>query len=185
MSDGKIRCDWAKAEVEMAYHDHVWGIPQHNEGELFKMLILEGQQAGLSWITILRKQDALCEAYDNFDPAILQNYDDKKIEELMHNEKIIRNRRKIMAAIQNAKAYFKLCDEFGSLDHYLWSQVNFKPIVNEWKSSDEVPANTELSDRISKDLKKRGFSFVGSTIIYAFMQAIGMVNDHLVTCEFY
>lgn len=149
------------------------------------MLILEGQQAGLSWVTILRKMEGFKKAFDDFDPAIIMNYDEKKIEELMQNSEIIRNRRKINSAISNAKAYFKLCDEFESLDNYLWSFVNYEPIVNSWCKQEEVPASTELSDKISKDLKKRGFSFVGSTIIYAFMQSIGMVNDHLVSCPFH
>ena len=180
------RCDWAaKTEIEREYHDNKWGIPLHDERELFKMLILEGMQAGLSWVTILRKMDAFCEAFDNFDPAIIMNYDEAKIEELMQNSGIIRNRRKIESAIGNAKAYFRLCEEFGSLDNYLWSFVNHKPIINSWAKHEYVPANTALSDKISKDLKKRGFNFVGSTIIYAFMQSIGMVNDHLTSCHFY
>jgi DNA-3-methyladenine glycosylase I len=180
------RCKWAeKTEIEKEYHDNKWGIPLHDERELFKMLILEGMQAGLSWVTILRKMEAFCEAFDNFDPAIIIKYDDAKIEELMQNSNIIRNKRKINAAITNSKAYFKLCEEFESLDNYLWSYVNHKPIINSWTKHSDVPANTELFDKISKDLKKRGFSFVGSTIIYAFMQSIGIVNDHLTTCHCY
>ncbi len=180
------RCDWAvKTEIEKEYHDNKWGIPLHDERELFKMLILEGMQAGLSWVTILRKMDSFCEAFDNFDPSIIVNYDEAKIEELMQNSGIIRNRRKIESTIGNAKAYFKLCEEFGSLDNYLWSFVNYKPIINSWAKHEDVPPNTALSDKISKDLKKRGFNFVGSTIIYAYMQSIGMVNDHLTSCDFY
>lgn len=179
------RCDWAiKHEIEREYHDNRWGIPLYDDKELFKMLILEGMQAGLSWITILKKMPALCEAFDDFRPEIVINYDEAKEAELMQNEKIIRNRRKIKAVSINAKAYFKVCKEFGSFSAYLWGFVNHKPIVNSWKEMSEVPAKTELSERISKDMKKRGFVFVGSTIIYAFMQAVGMVNDHLLDCEF-
>lgn len=180
----QLRCDWAKSEIEKDYHDHRWGVPLYDERELFKMLILEGQQSGLSWITILKKLPALCDAYDDFDPEKLIHYDDEKIEELMGNPEIIRNRLKIKAAIQNAHAYKKLCEEDGSLRDYLWAYVNHKPILNHWKRMEDVPAKTELSERISKDLKKKGFSFVGPTIIYAYMQAIGMVNDHLVDCAF-
>ena len=181
-----IRCDWAnKSELEKKYHDEEWGIPVHNDKKLFKMLILEGKQAGLSWTTVLSKMETLYEAFDDFDPNIIIKYDDKKVEELLKNEGVIRNKLKIDAVINNAKQYFKLCEEFGSLDKYLWAYVDNKPIKNSWTKIEEVPARTELSDKISKDLKKRGFKFVGSTIIYAFMQAIGMVNDHLVTCSFY
>lgn len=179
------RCAWAiKHEIEREYHDNRWGIPLYDDKELFKMLILEGMQAGLSWITILKKMPALCEAFDDFRPEIVINYDEAKEAELMQNEKIIRNRRKIKAVPINAKAYFKVCEEFGSFSDYLWGFVNHKPIVNSWKEMSEVPAKTELSERISKDMKKRGFVFVGSTIIYAFMQAVGIVNDHLLDCEF-
>ena len=180
------RCDWAcKTEIEQVYHDKVWGRPCHDERELFKMLILEGQQAGLSWLTILKKMPAMEIAYDNFDPEILANYGEEKIAELMQNPAIIRNRLKIKAAINNAKRYFELCEEGTSLDAYLWTFVDYQPIINTWASSAEVPASTPLSEKISKDLKKRGFQFVGPTIIYAYMQAIGMVNDHLVSCDFY
>ena len=180
------RCDWAvKTEIEREYHDKVWGVPCHDDKELFKMLILEGQQAGLSWVTILKKMDALCEAYDNFDPEILIAYDEKKVETLLQNAGIIRNRLKINAAINNAHRYFEICAEFGSLDHYLWSFIDHQPIINRWEHSGEIPASTPISDKISKDMKKRGFKFIGSTIIYAFMQATGMVNDHLVSCYFY
>lgn len=180
------RCNWAnKSELERKYHDEEWGIPVHDDKKLFKMLILEGKQAGLSWSTILSKMDSLCEAFDNFDPSIIIKYDEKKIENLLKNEGIIRNKLKINAVINNAKQYFKLCEEFGSLDKYLWAYVDNKSIKNSWKKIEDVPAKTALSDKISKDLKKRGFKFVGSTIIYAFMQAIGMVNDHLVTCSFH
>lgn len=181
-----IRCNWAnKSELEQKYHDEEWGVPVHHDKKLFKMLILEGKQAGLSWTTILSKMDTLCEAFDDFDPNIIIKYDDKKIESLLKNEGVIRNKLKINAVITNAKEYFNLCEEFGSLDKYLWTYVDNKPIKNSWTKIEDVPARTELSDKISKDLKKRGFKFVGSTIIYAFMQAVGMVNDHLVTCSFY
>ncbi len=180
-----IRCPWAeKSELEKAYHDTEWGIPVHDDKTLFKMLILEGQQAGLSWATILKKRESLCAAFDDFDPALVQNYDDKKIEALLHTDGIIKNRLKIQAAVTNAQAYFTLCKEFGSLDAYLWRYVGNKPRINAWKTPDEVPAKTELSDVISRDLKKRGFKFAGSTVIYAFMQSIGMVNDHLISCSF-
>lgn len=183
--DKIIRCDWAnKGNLERHYHDTIWGKPVYDDRELFKMLILEGKQAGLSWSTILKKLDSLSEAFDDFDPYVIKNYDDKKIEELLQNKGVIRNRLKINAVINNAKAYLKLCEEFGSLNDYLWSYIDYSPILNLWETIEEVPTNTELSDEISKDLKQRGFKFVGSTIIYAYMQAIGMVNDHLVKCEF-
>ena len=179
------RCDWAEnSELERNYHDHEWGRPVHDEHKLFKMLILEGQQAGLSWQTILSKMDAMTDAYENFDPEILSNYDEQKIEELLSDQRVIRNRLKIKAVIKNAKAYLKLKEEYGSLDSYIWSFVDNEPIVNSWSSIEEVPARTDLSDKISKELKKKGFSFVGSTTVYAFMQSIGMVNDHLLTCDF-
>lgn len=180
-----IRCEWAKSELEQKYHDKVWGIPVHDDKELFKMLLLEGMQAGLSWSLILKRMDTLCEAFDDFDPEKLIKYDQKKVETLLLNEGIIRNRLKVNSAITNAHAYFKLCEEFKTLDNYLWSFINNKPIVNSWKRGNQIPANTPVSDMISKDMKKRGFKFVGTTIIYAFMQAVGMVNDHLVSCSFY
>lgn len=180
------RCDWAnKSEIESKYHDEEWGRPIYDDKKLFKMLILEGKQSGLSWYIILSKMKTLCEAFDDFDPHKLVKYDDKKIEELLKNEGIIRNKLKVNAVVTNAKVYFKLCDEFGSLSNYLWQYVDNKPIINKWSKAEEIPVKTELSDKISKDLKKRGFKFVGSTIIYSFMQAIGMVNDHLITCSFY
>lgn len=179
------RCDWAnKNKLEQEYHDKEWGVPVHDDRKLFKMLILEGKQAGLSWNTILSKMETLCEAFDDFDPEILITYDENKVEELLNNNGIIKNRLKVKAVIHNAKAYYKLCEEYGSLNHYLWSFVNNKPIINAWESIEQVPASTPLSDLISKDLKKRGFKFVGTTTIYAFMQGVGMVNDHLVYCAF-
>ncbi|MGC4017806.1 MAG: DNA-3-methyladenine glycosylase I [Muricomes sp.] len=186
MTDEIKRCSWAvKSKLEQDYHDCEWGIPVHDDRRLFKMLILEGQQAGLSWSTILKKRDTLCEAFDNFEPAILITYNDEKIEALLHNDGIIKNRLKVNSVVNNAKAYFKVCEEFGSLDNYLWSFVDYQPIINRWTKSEEIPASTPLSDIMSKDLKKRGFKFVGTTIIYAFMQAVGMVNDHLISCAFH
>lgn len=180
------RCDWAlRSRLEQEYHDREWGIPVHDDKKLFKMLILEGKQAGLSWATILAKMDTLCMAFDDFNPAILVTYDDAKIESLLQNDGIIRNRLKVNAVISNAKAYFKLSEEFGSLDRYLWSFVNEQPIINRWTRIEDVPSSTPVSDAISKDLKKRGFKFVGTTTIYAFMQSVGVVNDHLTYCAFY
>jgi len=184
-----IRCGWAAREgLEQEYHDRVWGVPVHDDRALFRMLMLEGQQAGqqagLSWSTILRKMDALDAAYDGFDPAVLIGYGEDKVAELMGNPGIIRNRRKILAAIENARAYFSLCEQHGSLDEFLWGYVGGKPVVNHWESLSQLPASTPLSDRISKDLKNLGFKFVGSTIVYAFLQAVGVVNDHLVSCAF-
>lgn len=182
-NDGKIRCVWANgSELYMKYHDEEWGVPCHDEARLFEMLILEGQQAGLSWITILNKRENFRRAFDGFDPRKIAAYGDDKIAALMNDEGIIRNRLKIEAAIANSKAYLRLIGEFGSLDGYLWGWVEGKPIQNCWNSHEEVPAATELSGRISKDLKKRGFKFVGPTIIYAFMQSVGMVNDHVASC---
>lgn len=179
------RCDWAEhSDLERKYHDQYWGIPSRDERYLFKMLILEGMQAGLSWSTILKKQSNFELAFDQFDPEIIARYDEEKVESLMQNSGIVRNRLKINAAIGNAKAYLVLKEEQGGLVPYLWEYVKGVPIVNHWKRVEEVPANTELSDTISKDLKKRGFRFVGSTIVYAYMQSIGMVNDHLINCAF-
>ena len=177
------RCDWAEhSAVEREYHDETWGVPVRDEQELFRMLLLEGQQAGLSWKTILDKRSAICEAFDDFLPEKLVLYDEAKFAALLGNERIIRNRLKIRAALQNAQAYFRLCEEQGSLSRYLWSFVGNHPIQNHWAASAEVPVHTELSDQISRELKRYGFKFVGSTIIYSFMQAVGMVNDHLVSC---
>ncbi len=179
------RCGWAAREgLEQEYHDEVWGVPVHDDKALFRMLMLEGQQAGLSWSTILRKMDALNDAYDGFDPAILVQYGEAKVAELLGNPGIIRNRLKILAAIGNARAYFALCESHGSLDQFLWAYVDGAPVLNHWESLSQVPASTPLSDRISVDLKKLGFKFVGTTIVYAFLQAVGVVNDHLVSCAF-
>lgn len=176
------RCSWAKNEINISYHDAEWGVPLHDDRDLFEFLILEGAQAGLSWDTILRKREAYREAFDNFDPAKVARYDEAKCAKLLLNEGIIRNRLKIKSAVGNAKAFLAVQKEFGAFDKYIWAFVGGKPLDNKVKSMSDVPAKTEISDAIAKDLKKRGFNFVGSTIMYAFMQATGMVNDHLVTC---
>lgn len=176
------RCAWAATPHSIAYHDQEWGAPLHDDRGLFEFLVLEGAQAGLSWETILKKRDAYRAAFDNFEPAVVATYDDAKISELLANPGIVRNRRKIQSAVQNARAFLAVQQEFGSFDRYLWSFVDGRPIQNSFASLSELPAKTELSDRLSKDLTKRGFSFVGSTICYAMMQAVGMVNDHVVSC---
>lgn len=182
MQTEKLRCDWAKNDLAIKYHDAEWGIPQHDDRKLFEFLILEGAQAGLSWDTILRKRENYRTAFDDFDYKKIALYDEEKQAELLQNEGVIRNRRKIKSAVNNAKAFLKIQKEFGSFDKYVWNFVNGKPIVNKRKSASEVPASTTISDAISKGLKKRGFNFVGSTIMYAFMQACGLVNDHLTNC---
>lgn len=180
-----VRCAWADSSEKMKlYHDRVWGRPVHDDHKLFKKLILDGFQAGLSWSIIINKMDTLCAAFDDFRPEIVANYDEEKVQLLLSNPGIIRNRAKVRAAIHNARMYEDLCIKHGSLNDFLWRYVNYKPIINEWNVTADVPATTELSDRISKALKKEGFKFVGSTIVYAYMQAIGMVNDHLVTCDY-
>lgn len=176
------RCGWATNDLSIAYHDAEWGVPLHDDRGLFEFLILEGAQAGLSWDTILRKRDNYRKAFDNFDPAKVARYTDARCSTLLLNEGIIRNRLKIASSVSNAKAFLKVQKEFGSFDKYMWGFVGGKPLVNKLKSMNEVQAKTEISDALSKDLKKRGFNFVGSTIMYAFMQATGMVNDHLTTC---
>ncbi len=182
----KTRCAWAGEQPLMqAYHDQEWGRPQHDDRVLFEFLILEGAQAGLSWSTILNKRDNYRKAFHGFDPKKIARYGDKDRARLLADAGIVRNRLKIEAAITNAKAYLDLCKTEGSLDAYLWNWVGGKPIVNRVKGRGDVPARTELSDRISKDLGKRGFKFVGSTIIYAYLQAVGVVNDHLVSCFCY
>ncbi len=180
----KKRCDWAntKNELYLKYHDEEWGIPVHNDNQLFEMLILEGAQAGLSWETVLKKRVDYRKAFSNFDPLKISKYNESKQQKLLKNERIIRNRLKIKSAIQNAKIFLKIQDEFGNFNKYIWSYVDDKPLQNNFKSLSDIPAKTDLSDRISKDLKKRGMNFVGSTIIYAFMQAIGLVNDHTKNC---
>lgn len=182
----KIRCGWCGTDaLYTAYHDNEWGVPLHDDRRLFEMLILEGMQAGLSWITILRKRESFRRVFDNFEPAKVAKYGDKKIAELLSNSDIIRNRLKINAAVTNAKAFIEVQKEFGSFDKYIWSFVDNKPIVNRPKTLADVPATTPLSDKISAELKRRGFKFVGSTIVYSFMQAVGMVDDHLVSCFCY
>jgi DNA-3-methyladenine glycosylase I len=178
----KTRCGWARNELSIHYHDTEWGVPQHDDEKLFEFLILEGAQAGLSWDTVLRKRENYRAALDNFDAEKIARYDAKKIESLLHNEGIIRNRLKIASAIGNAKSYLKIRDEFGSFDSYIWNFVDGKPVINARQNLSEIPPKTEISDAMSKDLRKRGFNFVGSTIMYAFMQACGLVNDHLVSC---
>ena len=176
------RCSWAKNDLAIRYHDEEWGVPLHDDRGLFEFLVLEGAQAGLSWDTVLRKRDAYREAFDNFDPVKVARYSEAKCSKLLQNEGIIRNRLKIASAVSNAKAFLKVQKEFGSFDKYIWEFVGGEPIKNKWNEIGQIPAKTDVSDLISKDLKKRGFNFVGSTIIYAHMQATGMVNDHLVTC---
>lgn len=180
-----IRCDWAKGPLYEKYHDEEWGWPLHDDRALFELLLLEGQQAGLSWLTILTRRDKLRKAFDNFDPAVLVDYDDVKIAALLQNKDIIRNRLKVQAAVVNARAYLKLLEQFESLDNFLWRFVDYKPLQNAWEDMAEVPSKTPLSDQISKALKAIGFKFVGSTIVYAYMQAMGMVNDHFVQCHCY
>lgn len=176
------RCTWATNELSIAYHDAEWGVPLHEDRALFEFLILEGAQAGLSWDTILRKRENYRKAFDNFDVRKVAKYDDAKCAELLLNEGIIRNRLKIASAVRNAQAFIAVQKEFGSFDKYIWAFAGGKTINNKLTASSQIPASTELSDAISKDLKKRDFNFVGSTIMYAFMQATGMVNDHLTTC---
>lgn len=177
------RCAWAgEDELYCRYHDEEWGVPCHEDRKLFEMLNLEGAQAGLSWITILRKRENYRQAFDGFDIDKILAYGDDKVDELMQNAGIVRNRLKIQSVITNAKAFRAIQQEFGSFDSFLWSYVDETPICNNWSDMSEIPAKTELSDRISKDLKKRGFKFIGSTIVYAYMQAVGMVNDHTTNC---
>lgn len=177
------RCGWEGTDpIYIAYHDNEWGIPEHNDRKLFEMLILEGMQAGLSWITILRKRENFRAAFDNFDPEKVSAYDETKIAELLQNSGIIRNRGKITAAVTNAQHFLEIQHEFGSFDEFIWKYVDNTPIINSFRTLAEVPAHTKLSDKISAELKKRGFKYVGSTIIYSFMQAVGMVNDHITSC---
>ncbi len=178
-----IRCSWAQSDpLLMRYHDHEWGLPLHDETRLFEMFVLEGAQAGLSWLTILRKRPAYRKAFENFDPEKIARYGEAKVAELLSNAGIIRNRLKLRAAVDNAKAFLRASEEFGSFDKYIWQFVEGKPVQNNWVTTKLVPSQSAGSQAMSKDLKRRGFRFVGPTICYAFMQATGMVNDHLVDC---
>jgi DNA-3-methyladenine glycosylase I len=177
------RCAWALASQQYTdYHDNEWGVPVHDDGKLFEMLILEGVQAGLSWSLILKKRAGYIQAFDGFDASKIARYDNRKVQELLANPEIVRNRLKIQATIQNARAFLQVQSEAGSFDVFLWQFVDGQPMQNAWKSLQEVPAKTRESDAMSKELKRRGFTFVGSTICYAFMQSVGMVNDHVMEC---
>lgn len=182
-SEDLVRCTWAGNDpLYRAYHDHEWGVAVHDDRRLFEFLVLEGAQAGLSWITILRKREAYRQAFGGFDPNQVASFDDRKITELLANPGIVRNRLKIASAIRNARAFLAIQQEYGSFDAYLWRFVDGRPLRNAWENISQLPASTPLSDTLSRDLKGRGFNFVGSTICYAFMQAIGMVNDHTIDC---
>lgn len=177
------RCPWCgNDELYIKYHDEEWGVPVHDDRRHFEFLVLESAQAGLSWLTILRKRENYRLAFDNFNPNLIAQYDEKKVGELLNNQGIVRNRRKIEAAINNAKAFLEIQKEFGTFDNYIWPFVNYTPLQNNWRDIREVPANTPLSHEISRDLKKRGFKFLGTTIIYSYLQAVGLVNDHLQNC---
>lgn len=180
------RCDWATSnELMMNYHDEEWGVPLHDDQKLFEFIILESFQAGLSWQIVLNKRENFRRAFDQFNPELVAKYNDTKIDELVQDKSIIRNKQKIAACINNAKCFLQIQKEFGSFDKYIWGFVDYKPIVNAFTSIKDLPAKTELSDKIAADLKKRGFKFVGSTVVYAHMQATGMVNDHLTYCHRY
>jgi len=182
-ASNKMRCGWAgDDETYVSYHDREWGVPVYDDQRLFEFLVLEGAQAGLSWITILRKREAYRKAFANFDPEKVARFDAKKIEALMHDAGIVRNRLKIESAVKNARAFLRLQEELGSFSDYQWAFVDGKPLQNRYASQQQIPARTPISDAFSKDLKKRGFNFVGSTIMYAHMQAVGMVNDHIDAC---
>lgn len=177
------RCTWAGDDpLYVEYHDREWGVPAHDDRTLFEFLILEGAQAGLSWITILKKRESYRQAFDGFDPERIARYRQARVEKLLGNAGIVRNRLKVASAVTNAKAFLAVQKEFGSFDHFIWRFVDGEPKINAWKSLAEVPASTPESDAMSKELKRRGFKFVGSTICYAYMQAVGMVNDHTVDC---
>lgn len=183
IDDAKARCAWSlHSDIYTRYHDEEWGQPLHDDRRLFEMLVLEGAQAGVSWIIVLRKRDHYREVFDHFDAEKIAGYDDARIAALLQDPGIIRNRLKVQAAVTNARAYLKVCAEFGSFDRYIWQFVDGKPIVNHFQSLSEIPAKTPISDYMSLDLKKRGFKFIGSTICYAYMQAVGMVNDHTIDC---
>jgi DNA-3-methyladenine glycosylase I len=177
------RCPWCGTnELYVKYHDEEWGIPVHDDKKHFEFLVLESAQAGLNWLTILKKRENYRKAYDGFDALKVSQYDKEKMEELMQNEGIIRNRRKIEASINNAKHFLEIQKEFGSFDNYIWTFVDNKPVINHWENISQVPASSELSNKVSSDLKRRGFKFLGTTIIYAHLQATGIINDHLTTC---
>ena len=179
----RVRCPWGDSDPSyVTYHDEEWGVPNHDDGHLFQMLVLEGAQAGLSWITVLKKRADYRRAFSGFDPHKVARYDSKKVQQLLANDKIIRNRLKITSAIQNAKAFLSAQDEWGTFDQYIWQFVDGHPRQNAWKRLEDIPTRTAESEDMSKDLRRRGFTFVGPTICYAFMQATGMVNDHLVNC---
>jgi len=181
-----IRCEWAGGDpLSQKYHDEIWGVPVHDDRTLFKMLTLEGMQAGLSWGLILRKWDTLCAAFDGFDPAVIIGYGEAKVEELLKNAGIIKNRLKINAVINNARVYFDIVGKYGSFNDFLWNRIGGAPVLNRWTELSQIPTQTAASDQISRDLKKLGMKFVGSTVVYSFMQAVGMVNDHIVSCSFY
>jgi len=183
VEEGKTRCAWlGNDELMRKYHDCEWGVPLHDDRKLFEFLILEGMQAGLSWRTVLHKRENFRKAFHDFDPAKVARYGDREVARLLGDAGIIRNRAKILAAVHNAQRFLAVCREFGSFDRYIWGSVDGKPVRNRFRTLAELPAKTPLSDRISADMKKRGFKFVGSTVIYAHMQATGMVNDHIVSC---
>ena len=179
------RCGWATNDLAIRYHDEEWGVPLHDDRMLFEFLVLEGAQAGLSWDTILKKREDYREAFHGFDPHLVSQYDQRRVRELLRNPKIVRNRSKIESAIQNAQAFLRVQEEFGTFDAYIWQFVGGQPKQNQWRRLEQVPTSTSESDAMGKDLKRRGFNFVGSTICYAFMQAVGLVNDHLVECYRY
>jgi len=181
-SSEPIRCSWATNPLAIRYHDEEWGVPAHDDGTLFEFLILEGAQAGLSWDTVLQKRENYRAAFDSFDPIRIALYRAPKIQALLKNPGIIRNRLKITSAVQNAKAFLQAQEEFGTFDRYIWQFVGGKPITNSRRFLKQVPSHSDESDAMSKDLRKRGFNFVGTTICYAYMQAVGMVNDHLIDC---
>jgi DNA-3-methyladenine glycosylase I len=183
MTSGLIRCEWPGDDpLYVAYHDDEWGVPVHDDRLWFEYIVLDGAQAGLSWITILRKRENYRRAFDHFDPAIVAAYDEAKIESLLADPGIVRNRLKVRSAVKNAQAFLRIQDEFGTFDNYVWPFVGGRPIVNAWTNLSQIPAETAEARALSKDLKQRGFSFVGPTIVYAFMQAGGLVNDHVVSC---
>ncbi|MEA3558335.1 MAG: DNA-3-methyladenine glycosylase I [Candidatus Thermoplasmatota archaeon] len=177
------RCEWCEGnELYERYHDEEWGAPVHDDRSHFEFLVLESAQAGLSWLTILKRREGYRKVFDDFDPEKVAGYDREKIEALVKDPAIIRNRMKIESAVNNAGRFLEIRKEFGSFDNYIWSFVNGKPLVNKWKTLEEIPTRTELSDKVSKDLKRKGFKFIGSTIIYAHLQATGIINDHIVSC---